>query len=70
MGPHKEVKPVILDQIKKDSVYRKEFRKLGDNPDIGIDSHRNIVFKSAKNSNSNSNSKTLPTNWSFESFLP
>jgi hypothetical protein len=64
LGPHKEVKPVILDQIKKDSVYRKEFRKLGDNPDIGIDSHRNIVLKSVKTG------KTLPTNWSFESFLP
>ncbi|AOT68322.1 RHS repeat domain-containing protein [Geosporobacter ferrireducens] len=61
---HKEIKPKILKQIKQDSVYGKEFKKMGNNPDIGIDSAGNIVLKDVKTG------KTLPTNWSFESFKP
>ena|GEM_PF-1912661 len=61
---HKEIKPEIIKQIKKDSVYSKEFRKMGNNPDIGVDDIGKIVLKDVKTG------KTLLTNWSFESFIP
>lgn len=61
---HKEIKPEILKQIKQDPVYSKAFKKMGNNPDIGVDSAGNIVLKDVKTG------KTLPTNWSFENFKP
>ncbi|MBQ4900938.1 hypothetical protein KB559_19040 [Paenibacillus sp. Marseille-P2973] len=61
---HKEVKPEILKQIRNDSKYGKDFKKMGNNPDIGIDQNGNIVIKDVKTG------KTLPTDWSFDSFLP
>lgn len=61
---HKEVKPEILKQIKNDPTYGKEFKKMGNNPDIGVDDSGNIVLKDVKTG------KTLQTDWGFESFLP
>ncbi|MCZ8514932.1 polymorphic toxin-type HINT domain-containing protein [Paenibacillus filicis] len=61
---HKEVKPEVLKQIKNDPVYGKEFKKTGNNPDIGVDDLGNIVLKDVRTG------KTLQTDWSFESFLP
>ncbi|WP_207642560.1 DNRLRE domain-containing protein [Inediibacterium massiliense] len=61
---HKEVKPVILKQIKGDSSYGKIFNKMGKNPDIGINELGNIVLKDVKNG------KRIETDWRFEHFLP
>lgn len=61
---HKKIKPEIIKQINKDLVYSKEFKKMGNNPDIGVDSAGNIILKDVKTG------KTLQTNWSFESFKP
>jgi hypothetical protein len=61
---YKEIKPEIIKQINKDPVYSKEFKKMGNNPDIGIDGSGNIVLKDVRTG------KTLQTNWSFESFIP
>ena len=61
---HKQIKPLILKQIRNDSVYGKLFKKMGNNPDIGVDELGNIVFKNVKTK------EILVTNWPFESFLP
>ncbi|BCJ92676.1 hypothetical protein acsn021_02450 [Anaerocolumna cellulosilytica] len=61
---HKQIKPEIIRQINKDPVYSKEFRKMGNNPDIGVDDFGNIVLKDVRTQ------KTLQTNWSFKSFIP
>lgn len=61
---HKEIKPEILKQIKQDPKYGREFKKMGSNPDIGVDRAGNIVLKDVKTG------KTLQTNWAFESFRP
>ncbi|WP_338081057.1 hypothetical protein [Clostridium saccharoperbutylacetonicum] len=61
---HKEIKTEIIKQINKDPVYSKEFKKMGNNPDSGVDGSGNIVLKDVRTG------KTLQTNWSFESFIP
>lgn len=61
---HQQVKPEIIKQIKNDPVYGSEFKKMGNNPDIGIDGAGNVVIKDVKTG------KTLETNWPFDSFLP
>lgn len=45
-------------------MYSKEFKKMGNNPDSGVDGSGNIVLKDVRTG------KTLQTNWSFESFIP
>lgn len=61
---HKEIKPEILKQVKQDPELSKLFKKMGNNPDIGVDELGNIVLKDV------STGKTLSTGWSFESFKP
>jgi hypothetical protein len=59
-----ESDPELLKQIKKDPVYGKDFKKLGDNPDVGVDPKGNIILKDVRTGN------TLNTDWPFENFLP
>jgi len=61
---HEQVKPEILKQIRNDPIYSKEFKLMGNNPDIGVDSVGNIVFKNVNTG------KTLLTDWLFTNFLP
>lgn len=61
---HKQVKSEILKQISRDSEYGKEFRKMGKNPDIGVDAQGNIVLRNVQTG------ETLSTNWQLKDFLP
>ncbi|MCQ1530217.1 pre-toxin TG domain-containing protein [Lutispora saccharofermentans] len=64
-GRFHEVKGDILKQLtSKDSPYKALMKKVGDNPDIGLDDLGNIVIKSRKNG------VQFETDLSFDSFLP
>lgn len=52
---HKEIKPLILKDIRVSKEYSKQFNKMGNNPDIGIDDMGNIILKDVRSG------KTLPT---------
>jgi hypothetical protein len=61
---HKDIKPEILKQIKRDPMYKKDFARMGNNPDIGIDNIGNIIFKNV------STKEMLYTKLPFKDFLP
>jgi hypothetical protein len=61
---HREIKPEIIKQIQNNPTYSKVFKRMGNNPDIGIDPGGNIVLKNVRTGTE------LQTNWPIKSFLP
>lgn len=61
---HKEIKPLILKDIRVSKEYSKQFNKMGNNPDIGIDDMGNIILKDVRSG------KTLPTKLKFKWYFP
>lgn len=61
---HKEIKLLILKDIRVNKEYSKQFNKMGNNPDIGIDDMGNIILKDVRSG------KTLPTKLKFKWYFP